>query len=375
MMYYLVFIFISLFLIIEPKKTSKKEKLIFLMLHFTLLLIFIGLRDETGTDWINYSIQFFSKENDHMEFGYLYFSNAFRFIFGNYNVFVFFHAAIYLSIFFLAVHRKSKIGYIVLLLYTGHLLGWMGSNRQIISLMICIYAGEKLYQGKLKTFLSLVIFSAIFHYSSIVFLLMIFIKRMSEKITLNNYFLIFLFFLIIHFILLNSSFVNSIANNLTMLFSEGSKVHGQLIVYASDQFRPDLFISLLMIAKRMLILLVVLIMIKLFISGGVVTGFNSLGGKFKFYFAAYFFSVILLLVFQPVFPLISTRGGEYFYIYEIFLFSIIVSKIKQVNYLFFTIFFILFCLLRLSLQLSYDKELFFPYKSIWYNTEIKRELY
>ena len=155
MMYYLVFVFLSLFLIIEPKKTSAKERLIFIMLHFSLLLIFIGLRDETGTDWINYSLQFFSEKNDHMEFGYLYFSNALRFVFEDYNLFVFFHAAVYLLIFFLAVHRKYKVGYIVLLLYTGHLLGWMGSNRQILSLMICILAGEKLYQGRLKTFIYL----------------------------------------------------------------------------------------------------------------------------------------------------------------------------------------------------------------------------
>jgi hypothetical protein len=374
-MYYLVFIFLSLFLIIEPKKTSKKERLMFIMLHFSFLLIFIGLRDETGTDWINYSIQFFSEENDHMEFGYLYFSKTLRFLFGNYNVFVFFHAAIYLSIFFLAVHRKYKIGYIVLLLYTGHLLGWMGSNRQILSLMICIFAGEKLYQGKLKTFVSLVIFAALFHYSSIIFILMIVIKKISEKMSLNNYFFTFLFFFAINYILLSSSFVNSISNNLIVLFSEGSKVHGQLIVYASDQFRPDLFISIMMITKRMLTLLAILVMIKLFIRNDLNAGFNSLGKRFKLYFAAYFFSVILLLVFQPIFPLIATRGGEYFYIYEIFLFSIIVSKIKQINYLFFTILFILFCLLRLSLQLSYDKELFIPYKSIWYNTEIERELY
>lgn len=375
MMYYLVFIFLSLFTIIEPKKTSKKERLIFILLGFFLLLIFIGLRDETGTDWINYSIQFYSEENDHMEFGYLYLSNMFRFLFDNYNMFVFFHAAIYLSIFFIAVQRKYKIGYIVLLLYTGHLLGWMGANRQILSLMICIFASEKLYQEKLKSFVLLVIFAAIFHYSAIIFILMIIIKKISEKLSLNNYCIIFLFFFAVNYVLINSSFVNSISSNLIVLFPEGSKTHGQLIVYGSDQFRPDLFISIMMIIKRMLTLFVILVMIKLFIRSDLKAGFDSLGKRFKWYFAAYSFSIILLMVFQPIFPIIATRAGEYFYIYEIFLFSIIASRMKQVNYLIFTIFFILFCLLRLSLQLSYDKELFIPYKSIWYNTEIRRELY
>jgi hypothetical protein len=375
MFYYFVFLTLSLLICLEPKKPSRQEKLLFLVLHFTILLLFVGLRDKTGTDWVHYSTQFFTDSNDHMEFGYLFISNLFRWLVSDYNIFVFFYTAIYLSVFFLAINNKIKIGYIILLLYTGHLLGMMGSNRQVLALMICILAGEKLYYGKIKTFIALVLFASAFHVSSFAFFLMYFIKKLSARMTVNKYILIFIAFSVINYILLSSSFINSISIALISLFAGADKTHGQLIVYASDQYRPELLTSVMMLVKRMSTLIFLFVMIRLFINKNVDVGFSLLGPRFKFYFSAYFFSIALLLLVQPIFPLISTRGGQYFYIYEIFLFSIIVSRIRQVNYLIFTALFILFCFIRLSLQFTHDAELLLPYKAVWYNTEVERRLY
>ncbi|WP_220764502.1 EpsG family protein [Shewanella sp. MBTL60-112-B1] len=375
MFYYALFFILSIVVFLEPKNTTRQEKLFFLMLHFFLLLAFVGLRDETGTDWINYSDQFFSDDNDHMEFGYLYLSDSFRYLVSDYNVFVFFHAAMYLSIFFIAINKKLKIGYIVLLLYTGHLLGVMGSNRQVLALMFCILAGERLYQDKIKTFVVIVMFAAIFHYSSLIFLLMYYVRKMSVRMSLSNYLFVFVVLAFANYILLSSSFISTISNQLITIFSEGTKLRGQLIVYGSDQFRPDIITSIMMTIKRVSTLFILIVMIVLFVDRNPNVGFTVLGRRFKFYFAAYFFSIILLLLFQPIYPIIATRGGLYFYIYEIFLFSIIVSKVKQVNYTIFTVIFILFCLVRLSFQFSYDKELLVPYKAVWYNTDVIRHLY
>lgn len=375
MFYYFIFLIFSLLIIIEPKEINRKERLVFLILHFSLLVIFIGLRDETGTDWIHYSEQFFTDYNEHMEFGYLYLTSVFRMLVGDYNIFVFFHSVIYLAIFFLTIKKKLKIGYIVLLLYTGHLLGMMGSNRQVLTLMLCLLAGEKLYDGKIKTFFALILFSACFHISAFIFVLMYYVKKVSQKLSFNNYIFIFAVLALVNFILLNSNVIGFISSNLIGLFAVGSKTHGQLIVYASDLFRPDMLTSIMMTLKRLITLFVLLFMVRFFIHKDIDIGFTLLGPRFKFYFAAYFFSIVLLLVLQPIFPMIATRGGQYFYIYELFLFSIVASKIKEVNYMIFSVLFILFCFVRLSLQFSHDTDLLLPYKAVWYNTEVERSLY
>ncbi|WP_374706901.1 EpsG family protein, partial [Shewanella sp. MBTL60-112-B2] len=146
------------------------------------------------------------------------------------------------------------------MLYTGHLLGVMGSNRQVLALMFCILAGERLYQDKIKTFVVIVMFAAIFHYSSLIFLLMYYVRKMSVRMSLSNYLFVFVVLAFANYILLSSSFISTISNQLITIFSEGTKLRGQLIVYGSDQFRPDIITSIMMTIKRVSTLFILIVM-------------------------------------------------------------------------------------------------------------------
>ena len=322
-----------------------------------------------------------------MEPGYILLNKISHKIGNDYNGFVIMHTITYLSILFAAIRKQARVGLILLLLYSGHLLGWMGSNRQIIAIMICIYAGEKLYYGKKIQFFSIVTVASFFHVSAISFTFMYFINKYFKYFKVKTYVAILFVCIILNYILINSDFVSEISRGLYLLFDKDGKLYVQLNVYSSDQFRPDMITSSLMLFKRLLIVIFIMFCLKIFGNNSLSNILNNQpqdkvqnqvqeqNNKFKYYFTAYYLSIIIVLIVNPIFPILATRGGAYFYLYEILLFTVISVNFTPKSYLAFMTLFLVFCFARLNMQLQNDSDLLLPYKSIWINTSHNRKMY
>ncbi|MFY9995219.1 MAG: EpsG family protein [Leclercia sp.] len=373
MLYAIVFTMISFLSMLETNNTKKNERLFLLFIYFFLLVFFIGARDETGSDWINYYNQFVSGETGYMEIGYLNFVEVFKGITNSYNEFVFFHCLIYLLIFFYVLVKKNNIGLIILMFYSGHLLGMMGANRQIIAIMLCLVAGEFLLNKRKFTFFFIVLFSSLFHSSSLMFILAYPILHFSRKMKIKVYLIFLLIGGLAYLICLqySQSLITFAINHLT--FNE--KIATQLAVYTSTQYMADGLSSFLVVVKRMSTLFLILLMMKMFVSKHIQSAFDKMGDRFKFYFACYFFSIIIVLVFQNIFSVIVIRGGWYFYIYEIFLIPMLLQFVSSRNYYLVISMIIIFCAVRFYFQFSVDSTLLLPYKGLWINNDVIRKLY
>ncbi len=80
-----------------------RQKSLFSIILFLILFIFIGLRDYVGTDWNNYLDHFKvvnSKNDFHMESGYIALVKIIKYIFNDYNALVAVIAFVFLALLF-----------------------------------------------------------------------------------------------------------------------------------------------------------------------------------------------------------------------------------------------------------------------------------
>ncbi|MDH6303167.1 hypothetical protein M2128_002112 [Polynucleobacter sphagniphilus] len=332
-----------------------------LSVSFLLILLLVGLRDQTGNDWYPYLDYYeslgtnFEIEN-HFEVGYQFFSKAFSWIGLSYPQFLFLSTLIYLSIYFWVFSKNKYSNLLVLLFYSSYLLGIMGTARQVLALGLCLLAGQFLLEGRKRNFFIAVFIAFLIHKAAIVFFLAYFFK--NKNLSNKNY--IFIITVSITFSALQG-FINIILNFFGQL---SSTIQDQLNVYiVSDGSSPiyyvdDFKLLFLLYAKRIIFALF-FIFSKRFI--------KKLNLQYNFYLNCYIFSLVLFFIFYNAFPAIGIRISLYFYIYDIFLFCIILFNlnIKYKSILF--IFLIIISIQRLFTLFDYDSDFLLPYKGIYIN--------
>ena len=201
---------LSCFNLLKFSKTTSNN---FIFFYVLLLIVFIGLRNEVGGDWIQYFHNYnnpppFSFLNFSMRNDYLY--NYLLFLFYNfgmsYNIFNFL-----LAIFFvLSLCHFCKIfpSFSLALVFSFPIVVMMmglGFTRQGIAFAFVLIAITSFLKKNKITFVIWALTAILFHKSSIIILF--FYPLIDNKINFFEYFII-TFLLIVMFVLLRTDFIN-----------------------------------------------------------------------------------------------------------------------------------------------------------------------
>ena len=159
---------------------------------YIFLVLQVGLRWETGTDWTAYlkhfeSINSFSSASPTSgspEYGYNIAVWLVKLVFSNYSVFLVIHAAVYYYLVFNSVRRYTGILFLPLMVFYCVTMGVTGSNRQLIAVAIGLYALRYVYEGRTIYFYLLVALACMFHYSAVILFLFPLFNRKIRPATL-----------------------------------------------------------------------------------------------------------------------------------------------------------------------------------------------
>ena len=209
-------------------KLTKKARITLFVSSYVLLVLFVGLRWETGNDWAEYSIYYkhmtalhdnydLIKMDHTYEIGYKIVTLWMKVMGLSFAGFNLAYSAVYLGLMFASFRRDNyKIsGWLILQLYAPFLLGLMGTMRQVMSVAICMFAIRYLLSRKLWKFLCCVGIAALFHVSALAFLVAWPIARIRLNFARVCAALAFL-------VVLSMLNVGSIISNLAGILSPGS---------------------------------------------------------------------------------------------------------------------------------------------------------
>lgn len=365
--YFFTLSLISIASILEAYHIKLKNR-IFLSLFLYFVLIFqVGFRWETGTDWTPYLNNFYDSDSVEyvllnaltgIDLGYGLLVLIVRLFSDQYTVFLLVHSAIYYTLIFSASDKLSPYPALSFILFYASTIGYMGSNRQLIALSICLFALQFSYLRIPKKFFACVTFASFFHISAIIFSTYYFLNR-----NLKNKHIIVLFFI---------SFVLRETNFLVLLFSSITNLFGDLAIYkfgfySSDNNAPEISLSLFGLIRRLLLFLIFLY------------GYKNIHEKFPSYnlmFNGYFFGLLIYITFSDSLPILINRGSLYFNVMENFLLAcqLLIYKDSYKRAV------ILLIILAYSYviffqSISNHESLFIPYKGLFINSHFYRLMY
>ncbi len=363
---FLIFIFGILDLNIRLTEIQRNSIIIFLCIF---IVVQIGLRWETGTDWKPY-LENFDKTEDFsillinavtgIEIGYGFFVLSIKTIFNNYSFFLFIHAIIFYSTIFIFAKKYSPNIFATIIIFYSTTLGLVGSNRQLLALVFCLLSLIFVFKKKLLPFFLLVIIASLFHTTAIIFGIYYFLNRNFKKLHI-------LLILLICFIVGNTNLpfmffskfggiFGELATSKTMAYTEGAKNNLE-----------ESSLSVFGLIKRLIFILLFTL------------NYSFLSKKlfyYKVFYNGYVFGLVLYFLFSSSLLILVNRGSLYFNIMESFLIScqfLLFYKSTDKTILYFILFLISIILIFQSISAYPD--LFNPYKSLFYNTDFNRALY
>jgi len=350
------------------KLTFWQKNLVVFFLY-VIFVVQVGLRWETGSDWVPYFENFKKTDNYSTviinaligyEIGYGTLVFFVKKIVDSYTVFLLLHALIfYWGIFRMAI-KYSPYFFITLLFFYATNLGMVGSNRQLLAIIVCLWSLDYVFERKAVKFFITVGVAFLFHTTAFLFGIYYFLNRNFKTFTVL---LVLISSIIIgrtglpFFIFSNFPGVLGEYTTLkTVVYSEGAK---DVLAGAS--------LSFFGLIKR------------LFFFAIFTYNYSFLSKRLYYYkvlYNGYVLGMIVYFLFASSLLILVNRGSLYFNIMESLLIScqfLIFYKREDKKYVFLV-------LLIMSIVLLYQSiaeypELFDPYKGIFYNTEFKREMF
>ncbi len=324
MLYIFTFILLLLSSIVESFDIKKISKILFFLLIF-YLIIHDGIRWEIGTDWKNYNDYFnncLNNGSNTMSFsvGYVFINVLVRSISESYTLFLFLHAFIVYGFLSYSLYKLSPRPIFSLLLYYGMMLPYLGMNRQIIALVICLFSLIFLLNDKKSKFVLSVIIASLFHTSCLLFLIAIFLRK-----EIKTKKLILLLSVVIILALLG--IVNKLPLNIIYIFASDDPMStiNKIGFYAENNFLDtNIIFTILAIFKRLIWLIITFLILKY-------TRFRN--NYLIIFFNLYFFGSLIYILFNnTILQIIVARGLIYFNIFEIFVISYMLLLNKGIFY-------------------------------------------
>jgi hypothetical protein len=277
---------------------------------FAILLFFLALRWETGTDWFSYHDYFIDLDDIHgFETGFVLENQIIRAVTGSFTIFLLINSFIALTPIFYIVFRELKelapLGILIFYSYY-YLINYFGSNRRIIAIALIFASAYLILDGYKKWAILLILIAACFHSSAYTcFLFFPFatsgpMKKTYFRIVVAGIALALAVFIFYDKIISNPFLSRPILHFLYYTDAETG---------APPPGYNKLFVSLLSIAKRSLILIFILYSMM---------RFKVKDLRMVFYLRCYALSFILYVVSSLTIDMFATFT-IYFSIFEIVL--------------------------------------------------------
>jgi hypothetical protein len=182
-------VFVMIALLMELQLTGN-ARLVLLIFGYVLLVLFVGLRWETGNDWFSYynyykHLPTISGQFASFEPGFKIFNLSLKALQLPFSGFNLIYSALYLGLMFLSFKREGfeVSGWLVLQLYSPFIFGLMGTTRQVMAMAICMFSVRYLLSKESLKFLLCVAAATTFHISALSFLLAWPLARMKVSQT------------------------------------------------------------------------------------------------------------------------------------------------------------------------------------------------
>jgi hypothetical protein len=333
---------------------TKIDKKILLLILLVLIIVADGLRWEMGVDWNSYKIMFDTSRMSGIEFGFRFYVSLMSLVTNNYSIFIFITSIIiYVGNVGLLYYSTKSL---VAVTYVLSILPWYsGSMRQFIATAFVVGAMHALTLGEKWKFLWLILIGSSFHITA--FLMMPFLFFYG----LQPLYVIFIFL---------ASFP------ITIFFFRFLDDLGPLIdiVFASEKD----FASRLVQAKGanpVLGSLRKIYSLSVPIFFAVTSSRILISKKVLFFGSLSLFTFLTYLVGVNYMQVLAGRMDYYFSVLAFsFFIGFLDNKLKgRTNRLVLLLF--VMSLSAISYSRMTELSLFYPYSSVFYNTDLSRELY
>jgi hypothetical protein len=368
--YLLIFTFLSALALMSDAPISSNARFLIVLISYVAVVMVAGLRWETGNDWVPYydyyqSLTQLDDKAADFEVGYRAISLALKDMSFSYSGFLLIYSGIYLwiMIFGFKEDNYGKTPWLILLLYSSFLLGWMGTARQAMAIALCLLAARCLIQRRILPFIILTVIATTFHTTAWCF----FLAWPLAHLKLRRFQIWAILGTLILFAMMGGGqvMVRAAGNLLHIPYLDSKLVFYQAISDSDLQYAAG-SLAFLWYAKRLAFLVFFTIFFDRFQSRSE-----------RIYFNLYLFSLILFLVFVGVIPMIPLRAGLYFSVFELFLLVGLIDKFRAPwARSCYKIAVVLIALSRLySSVYLYHPDLFVPYKGLFINQEFMRAMY
>lgn len=186
----LIFVFGFADLRLDLSNIQRNSLIVFL---YIIIVIQIGLRWKTGSDWESY-FENFENTNEYstvlintlvgFEIGYGTFVFFIKKLFDSYSIFLLIHALIFYGGVFIIAKKYSPYFFISLIFFYATNLGIVGSNRQLLAIIICLWALKFVFEKKAVKFFLAIGFACLFHTTAFLFGIYYFLNRNFKTITI-----------------------------------------------------------------------------------------------------------------------------------------------------------------------------------------------
>lgn len=364
----LVLIFILGFLEIRLKLDETQRYWLAFILY-VILVFQIGLRWETGSDWVPY-LENFQNTDDYSivlintlfgyEIGYGTFAFLIKKLFNNYSVFLVLHALFFYWGIFRMAKKYSPYFFISLLFFYATNLGMVGSNRQLLAIIICLWSLDFIFEKKPFKFFATIIFACLFHTTAFLFAIYYFLNRNYKTVTVVSV-------LIISFIIGKTGLPFLVFSKFGGLFGELAASKTTAYSEGAKDVLAEASLSVFGLLKRLLFIAVF------------TYNYSFLTKKLYYYkilYNGYIVGMVVYFLFASSLLILVNRGSLYFNITESFLIScqfMILFKRLDRAYFFFIL--LLLSMVFLFQSIAAYPELFDPYKGLFYNTDFERNMH
>lgn len=361
-------IFVFGFVDLRLKLTdSQRNWLVFSL--YVVIVLQIGLRWETGTDWKAYLVNFETSDDYNIvllnsltgfEIGYGTFAFIIKKLFDSYSVFLFLHAAIFYWIVFRTAKKYSPYFFISFMYFYATNLGVVGSNRQLLAVVICLLSLEFVFERKPFKFLATIGIATLFHTTAFLFGIYYFLNRNFKTVTVVSV-------LIISFIIGKTSLP-------FLVFSKFGGIFGELAASKTVAYSDKAQDSLADAGFTAFGLIKRLLFVAIF-----TYNYSILTKRLSYYkvlYNGYVFGMVIYFLFAGSLLILISRGALYFNIMECFLIScqfLLLYKRVDKGYLYFVLF--LISILFLFQSIATYPDLFNPYKGLFYNVDFVRDMH
>ena len=180
MIYFIVYAILFAFAYYNVYSDNRKNIDNLFIAGIIIVVLLIGLRWEIGTDWRNYYAYFVNCKDIYetsFELGYVAINKIIRTLTDQYTIFLLLHSIFVFGLIGYFMSRYSQFPILSFALMFALMFGYIGMNRQYISIAFSLFSLQYVIQRRPVPFLVCTLLATLFHLTGLIFAITYFLNR------------------------------------------------------------------------------------------------------------------------------------------------------------------------------------------------------